>query len=93
MKEQHTPGPWTSRGAIPFRSQTADYCVIANGGFVVAETFQASDQTQNALANAHLIAAAPDLLEACESILIAQFELNWPAIQMLRNAVSKARGF
>lgn len=58
------------------------------------------------MANARLIAAAPDLLTACESILGGRldssedelvfelaFGINSHQIQMLRDAVKKARGF
>lgn len=53
-------------------------------------------------ANGRLIAAAPDLLKACESILGGRFPEDYQRVNraisreeqlMLRNAVNKARGF
>ena len=54
---QHTPGPWeTSNDAVPdYHTQITVYAV--SGGERVATVFQND-------ANAHLIAAAPELLEA-----------------------------
>src|SRR3990167_2358217 len=55
---QHTPGPWTHEGQGYIKSESADaagsrVCIIQ----------------RNVEANARLIAAAPDLLEALRSIL------------------------
>lgn len=62
MKPQHTPGPWE--------------CVIdgENGPYVAQPIKRYGDQDKKPIAwdvsskaNAHLIAAAPDLLEALEA--------------------------
>lgn len=64
----HTPGPWKFRTGDadnyfevlgPYKSQKT-ICLLPNGCFV-PET--------EAEANARLIAAAPDLLDACQSVL------------------------
>lgn len=58
MKIKHTPGPWEARGKII--SSGID-CV---GGECIAECYD------NWVANAALIAAAPELLDACKRALI-----------------------
>lgn len=65
MKPKHTTGPWSVTFALigPPREQIAviraldSICGMRNMGDYTEEEFQA---------NAHLIAAAPDLFEACE---------------------------
>lgn len=61
----HTPGPWLNRG--PFRFITARTPL---GGIVIADVVK-TDQRPDAEAdaNAQLIAAAPDLIEALEALL------------------------
>ena len=69
MKTQHTPGPW---------KEDKYGCVIDAGGRVVCNEFcTTSIPLAESLANARLIAAAPELLEALENLL--------------RNAYDKAR--
>jgi len=84
----HTPGPWTYRPAGNFK-----YPIVQRGdegGFTVSG-MSASRQE----ADARLIAAAPNLLEACETLL---FELvAGPAardevIANARAAIAKATG-
>jgi hypothetical protein len=61
MSAQHTPGPWTLNfdGTGAFREQDQPYVFVAALGRPLAER----------KANARLIAAAPELLEALEEIL------------------------
>ena len=61
---KHTPGPW--RVASYFKTNGLDvpwYQVKNENGFIVAECGQGRFEMLN---NAHLIAAAPELLEALE---------------------------
>jgi hypothetical protein len=67
MKEvTHTPGPWTAEDSDGLYVRPADVTanVICD---IVGRTGdgKANDQTDEDLANAQLIAAAPDLLAAC----------------------------
>jgi hypothetical protein len=88
-----TPGPWR----VKIKSGRA--CVIADkapgeyrSGFQYKLVAQCGTTNQKE-ANAVLIAAAPDLLEAAEAILArASATDHDPAITDLRNAVAKARG-
>lgn len=72
MKTQHTPGPWAAD----------KYGVITGGEYLcttIAETpvvaWRSADQkkqSDQAMSNARLIAAAPDLLTACEAALASE---------------------
>jgi len=69
----HTPGPWDFTGPSPGKMKGyddgGDYAIIARG--IIAEAFHRIDDDTyaDAEANARLIAAAPDLLEALENAL------------------------
>lgn len=70
MKTQHTPGPWhvTPSGGIAGDGEA----VVLNWESDVAECSGAkaiNNGFGRAEANARLIAAAPDLLEACQTAL------------------------
>lgn len=107
MEAKHTPGPWAfivepteCEGVnVRFSIQTAD------GDTIYIASGQSQEHLQDrgsgivleaaCVANARLIAAAPDLLEACETLL---FELvAGPAardevIASARAAINKATG-
>lgn len=64
MQKQHTPGPWKF-----YTKPQPNGCPIVgtNCGLMVAmlaHTVRQPEQADEAIANARLIAAAPDLLEA-----------------------------
>lgn len=60
---KHTPGPWVARGG--------GYTQVMGGNpeFLVADCSCDRDYRQEDLANARLIAAAPDLLEMAHAFL------------------------
>ena len=71
-QSKHTPGPWTFVGPSPGGTACddgGDYAIIQGRG-IIAEAIHHVDvgRTEDALANARLIAAAPDMLEALESV-------------------------
>ena len=74
MEAKFTPGPWSIAhdGNYPrirkhFRTDHhMDVCGPVHG------YMYADDETANQAANAHLIAAAPDMYEALESLIITQ---------------------
>ena len=88
----HTPGPW--KVAENLFGNTASYEVYANvetksgkGGYTRICQITPRDQK----ANARLIAAAPELLEALEKCL--GFVVAHPQFtEDLRNLIAKARG-
>ena len=92
MKTKHTPGPWNVKD-----SDT----VVGPAGNVVAECCGYSDkattpeqQAQGGReSNARLIAAAPELLEACRLIVLAyghMDDLTNPYVAAARAAIRKA---
>lgn len=65
MTVKHTPGPWHIAKYSPSGSYTDIY---ANGTPLIAKVILRHVSINEQKANARLIAAAPDLLEACEAI-------------------------
>jgi len=78
-KPNHTPGPWYVKApkVITAPDQRGDRLIYNGIQQHIAEVFQYRDplhrDKDTAIANAHLIAASPDLLAACEE-LVAEFE-------------------
>ena len=91
---KHTKGPWQVIGARPDRAIIGNKRSIAR----VWGAIQPDDRPDHpeADANAHLIAAAPDLLEALEAI-VTHYPLihGEPVPAWIRNgglAIAKAKG-
>lgn len=95
MSTKHTPGPWTMHPRFDDGAEVRALAPVAWCG--VASTHGASSSqvidAAEARANARLIAAAPDLLEACERLLRWA---GWPHaekdIELARAAIAKAKG-
>ncbi len=94
MKMKHTPGPWRAyQGEETKRGRTRYYWAVAPavGGRIAEldDPFPASDE-----ANAHLIAAAPDLLVACEAALdwFVSVAADGAPATTVAAAIKKARG-
>jgi hypothetical protein len=82
----HTPGPWTARRmACQTDSHTYNSEVVTTGGECVAGLLRKAD--------AQLIAAAPELLAACEAFVHAktESELNHAAV-IASAAIAYAKG-
>lgn len=92
---KHTPGPWytNTKGDNRYQSEIAR----EGDGKTVAITYTSND------ADAHLIAAAPDLLAACKALMLAEgmqsgkrdgvtMGLISSAIDAARAAIAKAQG-
>jgi hypothetical protein len=95
---KHTPGPW-------YASLDAVVSILGGPGWSVGPIGRTVAATPNTLdedsdGNARLIAAAPDLLEACRELVAdlfkhATFGLNEHEVEMLRKglaAIAKAEG-
>lgn len=83
-KAAHPPGPWPLK-VLP--GDSYKLTLITAQGNHYATTFDPSA--------AHLIAAAPDLLEAARAgldTLVALGKENWGAVERLRAAIAKADG-
>jgi len=106
---EHTPGPWKDAGREDPRS-TWHYVEAREGGFKTGIATVRGDLKHpggarfigSPKANARLIAAAPDLLAACNAIKAWEDTPNshyvaWPgtlhdAIEAARTAIDKATG-
>ena len=102
---KHTPGPWTAqRAPKPTRHWVVN--IPGDHPLVVGRTGGPDDIHERDGANARLMAAAPDLLAACEASLDAHHnahdtglavrypvrECEHPICATLRAAIAKARG-
>lgn len=95
----HTPGPWAVGPADWMISQRhgmgyRNFPVRAPGGCDVATVYCDEDDAEQD-ANVNLIAAAPDLLDAVEELLIYLADWDDPdneTCQRARAAVAKAKG-
>jgi len=68
MEAKHTQGPWiTNCGFVA----TAKHTAICKMSYTGAVKFAADPASLEDSANARLIAAAPDMLEACKAVLEA----------------------
>jgi hypothetical protein len=92
----HTPGPWNIE-----RPLLNDNIAITVDGIVTAEclavVLTGTRELPEDTANAHLIAAAPELLEALEALLADQETMREPyrneaLCESARAAIAKARG-
>ena len=88
---KHTAGPWKFK-TDPF---TGDCGLHAEGTGIFAEAFadirhQGECNKPEALANARLIAAAPDMLEALKHILDSE-DANL-SLLLVETAIAKAEG-
>jgi hypothetical protein len=83
---QHTPGPWKIQGTNQIVS-TGDFSPGQSWDTPIAMLW--SNRAEHQDANAHLIAAAPDLLSALEDVLKSGTNINRAAIEA---AIAKARG-
>jgi hypothetical protein len=93
---KHTPGPWAAELWNNSSTDDIGWTITRNGSRVPTSTFDGDEA--EAEANARLIAAAPDLLEAL-SAMLEQFNYNTitgivhdesAAIAKARAAIAKA---
>lgn len=82
---KHTPGPWRV-----VQDPTNLSLQVYGQTLALFECWRRSDE-QTELANARLIAAAPDLLEALEFVIRGVPD-TWEGVQKARAAIAKATG-
>jgi hypothetical protein len=92
---KHTPGPWRIAPASDYADGSLNVDADTRG-YVCLAGFRDDPEAR---ANARLIAAAPDLLEACKRILAdidsnatLAFEIDGDALEALDSAITKAEG-
>jgi hypothetical protein len=98
----HTPGPWFVDRRDSGCANAVDILTVRGGDCLQIASITNEDEplsearlTDEDRANAHLIAAAPDLLAACEAAYIALpiAEHNDKTLATLRAAIAKAVGY
>jgi len=82
---EHTPGPWDAKDWRVCHSIGGDIGVICD------TASNAKTRTLENRANARLISAAPELLEACEAMLDG-YEAGKQIRELCRVAIAKAKG-
>ena len=92
---KHTPGPWKF-GDNSKHFKTNPFNVYVQGGGVHSASianipFKRTIPEAEARANAMLIAAAPELLEALEEIIRGVPD-TWDGVQKAKTALAKAKG-
>ena len=90
---EHTPGPWEVKGSISTRDGIWVDMPEGRRAFAYASNVDLDpDSEETAYANAHLIAAAPDLLEALENIGNDDGRIPKTIWDMCVSAIKKAKG-
>ncbi|MFN8996621.1 MAG: hypothetical protein ACK5X3_23575 [Pseudomonadota bacterium] len=96
MTDQHTPGPWTTDVV---RSTNYTLRIIKAGTDWIAHVHTQSTESDipRDVSNARLIAAAPDLLEACQTLSTLLDTDDWiyqvdRAVKQAQAAIAKVRG-
>jgi hypothetical protein len=93
-----TPGPWSARMQVSSRGDNLGWIIEHKNGRIVWSSYSmaypnAGEQSPYPIggANARLIAAAPDLLAACQDALAAGNDGDWQSAEkVLRAAVSRS---
>jgi hypothetical protein len=92
---KHTPGPWYVRGA-PAAYQHEKPRDITSGHSLIATACMLNNFRGETLANARLIAAAPDMLEALRTIVEygpqSGMKADAPMLIAARASIAKAEG-
>ena len=86
MSAKHTPGPWKYNGKTD---------IYGASGATICELYRGYEHISECQANANLIAAAPDLLEALTRLRDAEKAPRGEWIDAIANAdiaIAKAKG-
>jgi len=97
VKTQHTPGPWEIDGFYQGAFEViAPKASVTRGRLVICSRGQHELREREFQANARLIAAAPDLLEALKEFVGAVDAgttfADSSVVDVARAAIAKARG-
>jgi len=89
---KHTPGPWDVQNKGRLGTSSARHEVVqgvnVDGSVNLKKIVKMPDLSEQSYANARLIAAAPELLEACEIALTKKGDY----LGILELAIAKAKG-
>ena len=93
----HTPGPWTVSGSTAYGWDIRDskdrlwLATVMNDHYEPGERPGGFPGNTEAEYNGYLIAAAPELLEACQR-LVALIDDDSPSVDYARKAIANAKG-
>lgn len=82
MVNKHSKGPW-----VCVKEKSGMYGIEQPGGYYIAETIDGMEDSEHE-ANAHLIAAAPELLEALRAAEDSVGDIK--TLEIVRAAIAKA---
>jgi hypothetical protein len=96
MTHLHSPGPWSIESSLSSEFRFTRY-ITDLAAHVVADVRPVEGDDQVELANARLIAAAPEMLDALEYLLPiadknAETSFGRDAVRIARAAIAKAKG-
>ena len=89
MTAKHTPGPWS------YHNTPTPFIYVNAGGLPICQIYTSTAHGQSMgeqFANARLIAAAPELLEALQFVMTASGEQLSTALEQAQAAIAKATG-
>lgn len=88
---KHTPAPWSVEGRITGKGFDRSAIVAKT---LIAEVYsEAFKDIENEKANAHLIAAAPDMYEALKALSdYYELPVSQSCLDAINNALAKAEG-
>ena len=94
MKTQHTHGPWSRLDRPENSLEDARILThITNGSHIICTLgTSCTDGSPNHLANARLIAAAPEMLDALQAVADFFSERDGLLPDQVRAAIAKAKG-
>jgi len=89
----HTKGPWTRQQGIRFKHDNSAPIKSATGMHVAtALDFNNFDRDEEVEANAHLIAAAPELLDVLEQVMTCRIQATTKLLHQMKEVLLKAKG-
>ena len=89
----HTPGPWHAEGVgVSQMTGVATAYTIRSESGLLGTVFGSAVNDSEQRANAHLIAAAPDLLALLVRIRDEEEEINFGTLGEIQRAITNARG-
>jgi len=86
----HTPGPWNWHG--PYMAGGFKVTALDHNDVTMMDIYVKAETAAEAQANARLIAAAPDLLEALRKIASCESRFPGDVVDIARAAIAKATG-
>ncbi|ELI5856580.1 hypothetical protein AB9A01_09660 [Pseudomonas aeruginosa] len=90
-KQSHTPGPWVSRNNMVFGGKK---CICSNVNAASPTPQNIAEDVAMSIANARLMAAAPELLDALVNLLplISPLKAESQQVADASAAIAKATG-